>query len=250
LASGNGSLFYCKYFSHNPFQFFARFMKNLLKPLFTPTARLLGTSLLLAGLASCNKNEEVVAPTVANEALTTTTLTLTNAANPADVVTAQWEQLLDNKGQPLPVDVSKANLALKANATYTGQLGILDKSQSPTFDVGAEIAGSRANYHSVFYQPLPTAGSYLIPAPTGSDTYPAPIPTPLTSTTPLNLTVTATDVDTNKTPLPLGFKTTFKTGAASTGYLRVVLRHQPNVKDGSFTPGSTDLDAGFTVSIQ
>lgn len=217
--------------------------------LFAP-ARVLGIAALLALAAGCNKSEEVVAPTIANEALTTTILTLTNTANPADVVTAQWEQLLDNKGQPLPVDVSKANITLKANATYTGQLGILDKSQSPTFDVGAEISGSRANYHHVFYQPLPTAGSYVIPAPTGSDTYPAPIPTPLTSTTPLNLTVTTTDFDTNSPPLPLGFKISFKTGAASTGYLRVVLRHQPNVKDGTFAPGSTDLDVGFTVSIQ
>jgi hypothetical protein len=62
--------------------------------------------------------------------------------------------------------------------------------------------------------------------------------------------VTTTDTDTNNPPLPIGFKTSFKTGAASTGYLRVVLRHQPNVKDGTFAPGSTDLDAGFTVSIQ
>jgi hypothetical protein len=38
--------------------------------------------------------------------------------------------------------------------------------------------------------------------------------------------------------------------AASTGYLQVVLRHQPNVKDGTFAPGSTDFDAGFKVTIQ
>ncbi|AMJ66646.1 hypothetical protein [Hymenobacter sp. PAMC 26628] len=225
-------------------------MKNLMNPLFKPAARLLGTGLLLAALAGCSKKEEVVSPTIANEALTTTILTLTNTANPADVVTAQWEQLLDNKGQPLPVDVSKANLALKANATYTGQLGVLDKSQSPTFDVGKEIAESRTTYHHFFYQPLPTTGAYVIPAPTGADTYPAPIPTPLPATAPLNLTVTTTDVDTNTPPLPLGLQTKFVTGAAGTGYLRVVLRHQPNTKDGTFAPGSTDLDVGFNVSIQ
>ena len=220
------------------------------KSVFNPAARLLSVALLLAAVAGCSKKEEVVAPTVANEALTTATLRLTNAADPADVVTAQWEQLLDNKGNPLPVDVSKANLTLRRNATYTGQLGILDKSQSPVFDVGGEIVESRANYHSVFYQPLPTATALVIPAPTGADTYPEPIPTPLPSGPALNLTVTTTDVDTNKTPLPLGFQTRFVTGAAGTGYLRVVLRHQPNVKDGTFAPGSTDLDAGFNVTIQ
>ena len=216
----------------------------------TPHVRVLAMAGLLAALAGCNKNEEIVAPTVANEALTTTILTLTNTANPTDVQTATWEQLLDSKGNPLAPDVSKANLNLAANASYTGQLGILDKSQTPTFDVGNEIATQRANYHHVFYQPLPTAGTYVIPAPTGADTYPSPIPTPLPAGPALNLTVTTTDVDTNTPPLPLGFKTTFKTGAAGTGYLRVVLRHQPNVKDGTFAPGSTDLDVGFNVSIK
>ncbi|AWM32499.1 hypothetical protein [Hymenobacter nivis] len=225
-------------------------MKTQSIPLFKPAARLLSAALLLAVAAGCSKSEEVVAPTIANEALTTTILTLTNTANPSDVVTAQWEQLLDNKGQPLPPDVSKANLALKANATYTGQLGVLDKSQTPTFDVGKEIGESRTTYHHFFYQPLPTNQSYVIPAPTGADTYPTPIPTPLPSTTPLNLTVTTTDVDTNSPPLPLGLKTSFKTGAASTGYLRVVLRHQPNTKDGTYAPGSTDLDVGLNVTIQ
>lgn len=222
----------------------------MLKSLNNPAARLLSAALLLAAAAGCSKKEEVVAPTVSNEALTTVTLRLTNTANPGDVVTAQWEQLLDNKGQPLPVDVSQANLRLKPNATYTGQLGILDKSQSPTFDVGKEIAESRTTYHAVFYQPLLTTAPFVIPAPTGADTYPDPIPTPLPAGPALNLTVTRTDVDTNKTPLLLGFQARFVTGAASTGYLRVVLRHQPNTKDGTFAPGSTDLNAGFNVSIQ
>ena len=225
-------------------------MFSILKP--TPKICVVAMAGLVAALAGCSKDEQVVAPTVANEALTTTILTLTNTANPADVQTATWEQLLDSKGNPLTPDVSKATLNLLANASYTGQLGILDKSQTPTFDVGNEIATQRANYHHVFYQPLPTGQALVIPAPTGvgADTYPSPIPTPLPAGPPLNLTVTTTDVDTNTPALPLGFKTTFKTGAASTGYLRVVLRHQPNVKDGTFAPGSTDLDVGFKVSIK
>lgn len=222
------------------------------KSLFNPAARLLSVAALLALAAGCSKKEEVVAPTVSNEALTTVTLRLVNTADAANVVTAQWEQLLDNKGQPLPVDVSQANLTLRAGATYTGQFGLLDKSQSPAFNVGQEIAESRANYHSVWYQPLPTTGPTVIPTPTGvaDDVYPDPIPTPLPAGPVLNLTVTRTDNDTNKTPLLLGFQTRFVTGAASTGYLRVVLRHQPNTKDGTFAPGSTDLDAGFNVTIR
>ena len=225
-------------------------MKPNLKNLFNPAARLLSAAVLLALTAGCSKKEEIVAPTIANEALTTVTLRLVNAAAPTDVVTAQWEQLLNNQGQPLPVDVSQANLTLRPNATYTGQLGILDKSQSPAFNVGGEIAESRTTYHSLWYQPLPASGTTVIPAPMGTETYPDPIPTPLPAGPPLNLTVTRTDFDTNRTPLPLGFQTRFVTGAAGTGFLRVVLRHQPNSKDGTYAPGSTDLDVGFNVTIR
>ena len=217
-----------------------------------PARLLAGAALLVAlGLAGCNKKEEVVSPSVANEAITTLTLTVVNAADASDTQTTTWEQLLDGQGNPVASgpDYSRANLALKANATYRVTVGLLDKSQVPTFDVGAEIK-ERANIHSFFFQPLPTAQALVIPAPTDGDTYPLPIPTPAPTGAPLNLTVTRTDTDTNTKPLPVGLTDQFKTGAASTGYLQVVLRHQPNVKDGSYAPGSTDFDAGFQVAIK
>jgi hypothetical protein len=218
-----------------------------------PKARFFAGAAILAtlGLASCNKDEEVVAPSVENEAITTMTLTVTNAALATDTQTATWEQLLDAQGNPVSTgpNVSQARLTLKPNATYNVTVGLLDKTQTPTFDVGAEIK-ERANIHSFFFQPLPTTQPLIIPAPTGADTYPLPIPTPLTTGSPLNLTVNRTDTDTNTTPLPLGLTDTFVTGAASNGYLQVVLRHQPNSKNGTYAPGSTDFDAGFTVKIQ
>jgi hypothetical protein len=218
-----------------------------------PKARFFAGAALLAtlGLASCNKDEEVVSPSVENEAITTMTLTVTNAATPTDTQTATWEQLLDAKGNPVASgpDVSKANLTLKPNTTYNVAVGLFDKTQTPTFDVGAEIK-DRANIHSFFFQPLPTTQALTIPAPSGADTYPLPIPTPVPTGSPLNLTVNRTDLDTNTTPLPVGLTNTFVTGAASTGYLQVVLRHQPNSKNGTYAPGSTDFDAGFRVTIQ
>ncbi|MEJ7665939.1 MAG: hypothetical protein WKG07_43685 [Hymenobacter sp.] len=51
-------------------------------------------------------------------------------------------------------DYSKATLNLKANTTYTCQVGLLDKTQTPTFDVGAEIK-QRANIHSLFFSRYP-----------------------------------------------------------------------------------------------
>jgi len=203
-------------------------------------------------IISCNKDEKVVAPTIANEALTTVQLKLVNTTDGTDQPFAQWEQLLDNNGNPLPVDVSQANLTLKANATYTASIILLDKTQDPVFNVSNEIK-ERANYHLFFYQPLPTNQPLVIPNnyPTDpSDIYPEPIPTPVPSGAPLNLTITITDHDTNPQMYPVGLESKFVAGAAGSGWLRIVLRHQPNVKNGTYAPGSTDLDVGFNVSIQ
>jgi hypothetical protein len=206
---------------------------------------------VLLVLLSCSKEEQVVSPTIANEALTTVQLKLMNAADASDKPFAQWEQLLDNNGNPLPVDVSQAKLTLKANATYSAELILLDKTQDPVFSVSNEIK-QRANYHMFFYQPLPTNKPLVIPNNSSdpNDIYPDPIPTPVPSGDPLNLTVNITDHDSNPQQYPVGLESNFVTGAASSGWLRIVLRHQPNSKNGTFTPGSTDLDVGFNVTIQ
>jgi hypothetical protein len=207
-----------------------------------------GTLMLLN---SCSKDEQVVSPTIDNEALTTVELQLTNLADANDQPRAQWEQLLDNNGNPESIDVSQANLTLKANATYNAKLILLDKTQNPVFVVSDEIQ-ERANYHLFFYQPLPTNKPSVIPhnASDPNDVYPEPIPNPVPDGNPLALTVALTDHDTNPQQYPVGLESTFTTGAASAGWLRVVLRHQPNSKNGTYAPGSTDLDVGFVVTIQ
>ncbi|MDQ1086606.1 hypothetical protein QE390_001152 [Siphonobacter sp. SORGH_AS 1065] len=168
-------------------------------------------------LASCNKEEQSVAPTIDNEALTTVTLQLTNKANPTEVVTATVDGLNGT------VDFSKDTLRLKANASYSGVILLLDKTSSPVADVSAEIK-ERQNIHLFVY--APASG--------------------------LNMAVTITDKDTNPVPgpYPVGLTYDVRTGAASTGKLHVVLRHQPNTKDGTATPGSSDLDTNFDVVIQ
>ena len=168
-------------------------------------------------VGSCNKEEQSVAPTIDNESLTTVTLQLTNKANATDVVTATVD------GLNTTADFSKATLNLKANTTYSGQILLSDKTQTPATDVTAEIK-ARQNIHLLVY--TPSAG--------------------------LNLTVTITDKDTNPSPgpYPVGLLFDVATQAASTGSLNVVLRHQPNTKDGTAKPGSSDLDTTFPVVIK
>lgn len=62
-----------------------------------------------------------------------------------------------------------------------------------------------------------------------------------------NLTITRTDSDGT---YQIGLKSSWVTGAVSTGSVTVVLRHQPDVKDGSCAPGDTDVEVSFPVVIQ
>ena len=63
-----------------------------------------------------------------------------------------------------------------------------------------------------------------------------------------NVTVAITDKDANN--LAVGLESLWTTGAASNGSINIVLRHQPGVKDGTETPGDTDIDIVYPVIIQ
>lgn len=168
-------------------------------------------------VAGCNKAEQNVTPSNDNEAITTATLTLINKATPTESVTATVENLNTT------ADFSKATLNLKANTTYTGAITLLDKTKTPTLDATQEIR-DKTNEHLFVYTPTPTN----------------------------LLTITLTDKDTNPAPgpYPVGLSFELKTSAAGTGKLNVVLRHQPGVKNGTPTPGSSDLDTDFTVVVK
>ncbi len=172
----------------------------------------------LAG--ACNNDEENPDPANDNEAITTATLTLTSQTTPVQTVTATVENLNTS------ADFSRATLMLRANTTYTGAVTLLDKTKTPTSDVSAEVK-KEANEHLLIYTFSPATGS------------------------PASMTVTATDKDTNPAPgpYPIGLATQVRTGAVGTGKLKVVLRHQPNTKNGTATPGTTDLDTDFNLDF-
>ena len=187
---------------------------NLIKKsllLFIPVA-------LLAG--ACSKDEENVTPTDDNEAITTATLTLTSQTTPVQTVTATVDNLNTS------ADMSMATHTLRANTPYTGTVTLLDKTKTPVSDVSAEVK-EKANEHLFVYTFTPAASS------------------------PTSMTVTSTDRDTNPSPgpYPIGLTTEVRTGAAGGGTLKVVLRHQPNAKNGTATPGTTDLDTNFPVAV-
>lgn len=150
------------------------------------------------------------------ELITTVIYTLSPAQG--DDVVFTWKDLDgDGSGQP---EITNGTLA--ANTTYTGAIRFLNELESPAEEITTEIA-DEAEEHEVFY--LPAAG--------------------------LNVTGTVTDTDGNSNPL--GLATTVQTGDASTGDLRIVLRHEPTKpNDGTLAGagGETDIDVTFSVTIQ
>jgi hypothetical protein len=225
---------------------------------------------LIAAGAGCNKGANSVTPHLpGNEFLTTVQLYLVNANDPSDVHLPSWTQMspYTHTYQTDSAYFNNAAMTLKANSTYNCYLVILDSTHIPADSVTPEIQ-ARENYHLIYYQPTPIAASNIVISNTSTD-----IPTvnwitgdatdttaggasineleiPPSSLSPLNLVVTRTDLDNNNPPMQIGIHTKFVTGAASSGILRVVQRHQPNAKNGTYAPGSTDFDITFAVYIQ
>ncbi|MFI5151644.1 MAG: hypothetical protein ACHQRM_18105 [Bacteroidia bacterium] len=171
-------------------------------------------------ISSCKKEEQAVTAPISNEILTTTILNLQNANNAADKPWIRYKLIGSN---PAVVTSNNADstLHLMHNATYNCTIVILDETKTPA-DTVSKVIKERANIHLFFFRPIPF----------------------------LTLTDSITDRDTNVPPLPVGLTSVMKAGAISTGNLEVILRHQPNVKNGTYPPGSTDLDVTYPVKIQ
>jgi hypothetical protein len=147
------------------------------------------------------------------ELITTVIYTLTDGTNPDVVLT--WEDPDGDTGN----DATITSGTLMANTTYTGSIQLLNETESPAEDITVEVR-AEGDEHEFFY--TNTAG----------------------------LTVTKTDNDGTN---PLGIETELVTGAASTGTLTVILKHEPTKpNDGTAAGagGSTDVEVTFPITVQ
>ncbi len=169
---------------------------------------------------ACNRDEENVDPTEDNERITTVTVEFTNKTGTKEVVTATIDGLSADGTQP---NSASATVSLKPSAAYSMRILLTDKTKTPATDISAAIK-TEANEHLIIYKPA----------------------------TGLNMTVTPNDRDSNPAPgpYPIGLTADVTTGTASSGKLNVVLRHQPGTKNGTPTPGTSDLDVSFDVVVK
>jgi len=175
--------------------------------------------LLFVGFTSCDDDEPVEENE--EEVITTMTVTLT-PVNGGDAVTLNFLDL-DGDGGNAPT-ISGGSLA--ANTSYNTTIDLLNESEDPAESITEEVE-EEADEHQFFFQV--TGG--------------------------LNLSFSYSDADSDGNPI--GLETLMVTGDASSGSLRVTLRHEPDkngtdVKIGDITNagGETDIEVDYPITIQ
>lgn len=125
----------------------------------------------------------------------------------------------DGPGGIAPVQFD--DIVLAPNKTYQCRIELLNESVSP-FDVITEEVEAEAEDHQFYF--LPAAG--------------------------LNLVINNLNQDANG--LALGTNSTWATGPAGNGKVRVILKHKPGFKAAADTylVGDTDIDLEFSVLNQ
>ena len=193
------------------------------------TSRLSSKLLLLFALtgvtflSSCDNDDDDIVDENEEELITTVVLSLLGGPSPVVLLFND----LDGDGGNVPT-IQGGILAADTEYTYT--ITFANATETPPEDVTIEVR-DEGDEHQVFFQP--SAGLNLTAA----------------------YSTAAGEVDDDSRPI--GLAGTMTTGAASTGDLKVTLRHEPNkaaagVSAGNIANagGETDVEVDFPITIQ
>ena len=171
---------------------------------------------------ACKKDDKTPTPSDSGdtpppneeELITTLVLTFTDTTGLEAPFTVTFA---DPDGDGGNAPTTHEDIHLDSNKYYNVSIQFLDESKIPTEDITEEIE-AEAVEHIICYTP---AGG-------------------------INLSVLRTDTDGT---FEIGLASLWSSGAASMGTLTVVLKHQPDGKDGTCLPGDTDVEVVFNVHI-
>ena len=184
---------------------------------FLSLAALLALPLLLT---SCDKDDPIIPNE--EELITTVNYKLDPGNIDASIVTLSFVDL-DGDGDMAPTITMDGTL--HANTVYSGSIELLNEAESPAEDITEEVQAEDED-HQLFFE-----------------------------STMDGLVITYADQDADGNPV--GLSTTLTTGAAGSGSLTIILRHEP-VKDaagvsaGDITnaQGETDIQVTFPIDVQ
>lgn len=169
-------------------------------------------------LPACDeKPKDIPLPGNEEELITTITILLKDSITATETFVT-YRDIDGTGGNPPDFD----SIVLKPNTTYFATIYLLDESNPSKIDTISEEVKAEANDHQFFF-----------------------------SASGVNLSVSYLDEDTNTPPLPIGLSTRWKTEAVSgPGKLRIVLKHQPGIKNGNEANGETDIDVEFFTELK
>lgn len=169
-------------------------------------------AVLMASLYSCKTDEQLSA----NEYISRVKVIATDQS---DLSVDTFDYINFSEAQGTPATLIDT-IRLKANRTYAIQLRILNEANNPALDLTDSI--SHLGYeHLVVY-----------------------------TIDPVSSLIKNKIQDKDKNDLPIGLVSTWQTGDSATGYLRLILYHQPVGKNGTPTPGSVDYEADYPVVVR
>ncbi|MEM7040566.1 MAG: hypothetical protein AAF570_26620 [Bacteroidota bacterium] len=175
------------------------------------------TCVLSFAVVGCKKDDDLpdVPPSDnPGEIITKMVLNFTDSANASNTVTAMFSDP-DGEGGNGPEVFD--DIVLAANTTYFVTITLANESNPSSIeDVTPEILEEDDEHLFCF------------------------------TATDADVTVERTDTDGQ---FEVGLSSTWRTGASSSGIVFVVLKHQPDVKDGTCTPGDTDIEVAFPTMI-
>lgn len=173
---------------------------------------------LLLTLPSCQKED----PEVPNEEEVITKLVYTLTPRAGGTAVMMTFSDMDGDGGNAPVVTGGT---LQANTTYDGVITLFNEQETPVENIHEEVMAEDEEHQFFFPNTLG------------------------------NVSVTYADQDADGNPL--GLKTTLMTGAAETGELTVILKHEPTktatqdaTNNGVAAGGETDIEVTFNVTVQ
>lgn len=142
-------------------------------------------------------------------------------------------------------------ITLNANTAYKTRVVILDETKNPADSTSNVVSGDESYEHMFFYNGDPAQNSNN----NGNTILNAGYPNYTVRLNGSNIRVRYSDTDNgsanNKPVRNIGLETYIKTSAAFVGKYSFIttLKHQPGEKDGTYSPGETDVSVEFKVRV-